>query len=299
MHYGMLFLTGQGEKTAETGFFQSFSANPFWPVFWLCIFVALSCIIVMFGVKKGIERTSKIFLPILIVLNIAIAIYVMTLPGALDGVLYYITPNFSKLSFGTIIAALGQLFYSMSLAMGIMFTYGSYLNKKENLEASVRHIELFDTGIAFLSGLMILPSVFVFSGGDTNVLNSGSSLLFITMPQVFMSMPFGQAVGAIFFISGIFCSIDFCHFLCGNHSVRISGSIWMETYSHLYRHLFGSYCNWFSCCLGLWLVEWIYHIWNEHLRFSGLFHKQYFNANFRIVHLYFLRIYCRYQRCGR
>lgn len=166
MHYGMLFLTGQGAKTAETGFFQSFSANPLWPVFWLCIFVAISCIIVMFGVKKGIERTSKIFLPILIVLNIAIAIYVMTLPGALDGVLYYITPDFSKLSFGTIIAALGQLFYSMSLAMGIMFTYGSYLNKKENLEASVRHIELFDTGIAFLSGLMILPAVFVFSGGE-------------------------------------------------------------------------------------------------------------------------------------
>ena len=185
MHYGMLFLTGQGAKTAETGFFQSFSANPLWPVFWLCIFVAISCI----------------------VLNIAIAIYVMTFPGALDGVLYYITPDFSKLSFGTIIAALGQLFYSMSLAMGIMFTYGSYLNKKENLEASVRHIELFDTGIAFLSGLMILPAVFVFSGGDANVLNSGSSLLFITMPQVFMSMPFGQAVGAVFFILVFFAAL--------------------------------------------------------------------------------------------
>lgn len=207
MHYAMLFLTGQGAKTAETVFFQSFSANPLWPVFWLCIFVAISCIIVMFGVKKGIERTSKIFLPILIALNIAIAIYVMTLPGALDGVLYYITPDFSKLSFGTIIAALGQLFYSMSLAMGIMFTYGSYLNKKENLEASVRHIELFDTGIAFLSGLMILPTVFVFSGGDANVLNSGSSLLFITMPQVFMSMPFGQAVGAVFFILVFFAAL--------------------------------------------------------------------------------------------
>ena len=131
----------------------------------------------------------------------------MTLPGALDGVLYYITPDFSKLSFGTIIAALGQLFYSMSLAMGIMFTYGSYLNKKENLEASVRHIELFDTGIAFLSGLMILPAVFVFSGGDANVLNSGSSLLFITMPQVFMSIPFGQAVGAVFFILVFFAAL--------------------------------------------------------------------------------------------
>ncbi len=106
----------------------------------------------------------------------------MTLPGALDGVLYYITPDFSKLSFGTIIAALGQLFYSMSLAMGIMFTYGSYLNKKENLEASVRHINYL-IPVLHLSGLMILPAVFVFSGGDANVLNSGSSLYLSQCPK--------------------------------------------------------------------------------------------------------------------
>ena len=200
MHYGMLFLTGQGAKTAETGFFQSFSANPLWPVFWLCIFVAISCIIVMFGVKKGIERTSKIFLPILIVLNIAIAIYVMTLPGALDGVLYYITPDFSKLSFGTIIAALGQLFYSMSLAMGITITYGSYMKKDTNIEKSTFTIGIFDTGIAFFSGLMIIPAIFAISPGGSTEFGQGSTLMFTTMPQVFAGMPGGQVVGAVFFV---------------------------------------------------------------------------------------------------
>ena len=200
MHYGMLFLTGQGAKTAETGFFQSFSANPLWPVFWLCIFVAISCIIVMFGVKEGIERTSKIFLPILIVLNIAIAIYVMTLPGALDGVLYYITPDFSKLSFGTIIAALGQLFYSMSLAMGITITYGSYMKKDTNIEKSTFTIGIFDTGIAFFSGLMIIPAIFAISPGGSTEFGQGSTLMFTTMPQVFAGMPGGQVVGAVFFV---------------------------------------------------------------------------------------------------
>ncbi len=252
----------------------------------------------MLGVKT-IERTSKIFLPILIVLNIAIAIYVMTLPGALDGVLYYITPDFSKLSFGTIIAALGQLFYSMSLAMGIMFTYGSYLNKKENLEASVRHIELFDTGIAFFIRSYDSTRCICIFGRRCKCVKLRFQSLFITMPQVFMSMPFGQAVGAVFFILVFFCSIDFSYFVCRNHCFRISGSIWVEANPYLHRYLFWSHCNWFGCCLGIWLVEWSYYIWNEHLRFSGLFHKQYFNANLRIVHLYFLRIYCRYQRCCR
>ncbi len=200
MHYAMLFLTGQGNKTSQAGFFESFTANPFWPIFWLCIFVVLSCIIIMLGVNKGIELTSKIFLPILIILTIAITIYIVTLPGALDGVLYYLTPDFTKFSFGTLIAALGQMFYSMSLAMGIMFTYGSYFSKKENIESSVRKIEICDTLIAFLSGLMVLPAVFAFSGGDPNALNSGPSLLFVTLPKVFMSMPLGQVIGAIFFI---------------------------------------------------------------------------------------------------
>ena len=161
----------------------------------------------MLGVKKGIELTGKIFLPLLILLNAGIAVYALTLPGALNGLLYYITPDFTKFSFGTIIAALEQLFYSMSLAMGIMFTYGSYLSKQENLETSVRQIELFDTGIAILSGLVILPAVFAFSGSDPNALQSGSGLMFITMPQVFQSMPLGGVIGAVFFLLVFFAAI--------------------------------------------------------------------------------------------
>ena len=207
MHYTMLFFTGKGGQTAEAGFFNSFIANPFWPVFWLCVFLAISSAIVMLGVKKGVELTGKIFLPLLILLNAGIAIYALTLPGALNGLLYYITPDFTKFSFGTIIEALGQLFYSMSLAMGIMFTYGSYLSKQENLETSVRQIELFDTGIAILSGLVILPAVFAFSGSDPNALESGAGLMFITMPQVFESMPLGGVIGAVFFLLVFFAAI--------------------------------------------------------------------------------------------
>ena len=118
---------------------------------------------------------------------------------------------------------------------------------------------------------MILPAVFVFSGGDANVLNSGSSLLFITMPQVFMSMPFGQAVGAVFFILVFFAALTSAISFVRNHCFRISGSIWVEANPYLHRYLFWSHCNWFGCCLGIWLVEWSYYIWNEHLRFSGLF----------------------------
>ena len=207
VHFASMFISGQGMQTANPDYFAGFISQPGWPILFLAIFLGLTAIIVMLGVKRGIELTCKIFMPMLVLMTVGLAIYIMTLPGAMEGVKHYLIPNFSDFSFETVLAALGQLFYSMSLAMGIMFTYGSYLNKKENLEASVRHIELFDTGIAFLSGLMILPAVFVFSGGDANVLNSGSSLLFITMPQVFMSMPFGQAVGAVFFILVFFAAL--------------------------------------------------------------------------------------------
>ena len=166
VHFAYMFISGQGMQTANPDYFAGFISQPGWPILFLAIFLGLTAIIVMLGVKRGIELTCKIFMPMLVLMTVGLAIYIMTLPGAMEGVKHYLIPNFSDFSFETVLAALGQLFYSMSLAMGIMFTYGSYLNKKENLEASVRHIELFDTGIAFLSGLMILPAVFVFSGGD-------------------------------------------------------------------------------------------------------------------------------------
>lgn len=146
----------------------------------------------LLGVQKGIEKASKILMPILVVLSIVVAVYTITMPGAWEGVLYYITPDFSKFSPMTVLAALGQLFYSMSLAMGIMITYGSYMKKEANLEKSVKQIEIFDTGIALVAGLMIVPAVFVFSGGDQSQLQQGPSLMFVTLPKVFESMGTGR-----------------------------------------------------------------------------------------------------------
>ena len=174
---------------------------------WFVIYAALTSVVVLFGVEKGIEKVSKILMPVLVALSAFIAIYSMCMPGAMEGVLYYITPDFSKFSIKTVLAAMGQLFYSMSLAMGIMITYGSYMKKDVNLESSVRNIELFDTGIAFLAGLMIIPAVFVFSGGSPEALGKGPSLMFVTLPKVFNSMYGGGIIGAIFFILVLFAAL--------------------------------------------------------------------------------------------
>lgn len=146
-------------------------------------------------------------MPILLVLTIGISIYSLTLDGAMEGLIYYVKPNFSAFSLKTVVAAMGQLFYSMSLAMGIMITYGSYMQKKDNLESSVRSIEIFDTAIAFLSGLMIIPAVFVFSGGDESKLGQGPGLMFVTLPKVFNSMIGGNIVGIVFFILVFFAAL--------------------------------------------------------------------------------------------
>jgi len=155
---------------------------------------------VLLGVEKGIEKVSKIMMPVLVVLTIFIGVYVLFMPGAIDGLLYYVTPDFEHFSATTILAAMGQLFYSMSLAMGIMITYGSYMKKDVNIESCVKNIEIFDTGIAFLAGMMIVPAVFAFSGGDQSALNKGPGLMFVTLPKVFDSMPGGSIIGIIFFL---------------------------------------------------------------------------------------------------
>lgn len=146
-------------------------------------------------------------MPLLVVLTIGISLYVLTIDGAWEGVKYYITPHMSDFSLKTLLAAMGQLFYSMSLAMGIMITYGSYMKRSTNLEHSVRQIEIFDTGIAFFAGLMIVPAVFAFSGGNTDALNAGPGLMFITLPKVFASMPFGSVLGTAFFILVFFAAV--------------------------------------------------------------------------------------------
>ncbi len=201
------FAIGNGLAAANDSYFTAFISRTGEPVFWFTVFMGLTALVVLFGVENGVEKVSKFMMPVLVVLSVVIAIYSVTRPGAGAGLEYYLKPDFSKFSVKTVLAAMGQLFYSMSLAMGIMITYGSYMKKEVNLESSVRHIEIFDTGIAFFAGLMIIPAVFAFSGGDESALSSGPSLMFITLPKVFESMHGGNFIGALFFLLVLFAAL--------------------------------------------------------------------------------------------
>lgn len=205
--YLSVFVSGFGKAAAADSFFGGFISAPKEPIVWFLVFLTTTALVVLFGVEKGIEKVSKIMMPVLVVLSIAIAIYSITLPGAIDGVKYYLYPDFSKFSVTTVLSAMGQLFYSMSLAMGIMITYGSYMKKNVNLESSVHQIEIFDTGIAFLAGLMIIPAVFSFSGGTPEALGAGPSLMFVTLPKVFQTMAGGTYIGVAFFILVLFAAL--------------------------------------------------------------------------------------------
>jgi len=205
--YFVVFVTGQGHEAAVDGFFGGFAGKAAEPLIWFAIFLGVTALVVLLGVDKGIETVSKGMMPVLIILSIFIAVYVLFIPGAIDGLIYYIKPDFSHFSATTVLAAMGQLFYSMSLAMGIMITYGSYMKKDVNIEKSVHQIEIFDTGVAFLAGMMIVPSVYAFSGGDQAALGTGPSLMFVTLPKVFDSMAGGQIVGAAFFVMVLFAAL--------------------------------------------------------------------------------------------
>ena len=205
--YLVTFCSGGGMAAANDNYFGTFAAGTAEPLIYFFIFIAFTALVVWFGVEKGIEKVSKVMMPILVVLTIFIAIYGVTIDGAKDGLIYYIKPRLSDFTFKTVIAAMGQLFYSMSLAMGIMITYGSYMKKENNLESSVRPIEIFDTAIAFLAGLTIIPAVFAFSGGDKAALGKGPSLMFVTLPKVFDSMPFGSVIGTVFFVLVLFAAL--------------------------------------------------------------------------------------------
>ena len=205
--YFTVFISGQATQAAEDTYFSEFIGQTGQPIFWFALFMVFTAIVVLFGVEKGIEKVSQFMMPLLVVLTIGISLYVLTIDGAWEGVKYYITPHMSDFSLKTLLAAMGQLFYSMSLAMGIMITYGSYMKRSTNLEHSVRQIEIFDTGIAFFAGLMIVPAVFAFSGGNTDALNAGPGLMFITLPKVFASMPFGSVLGTAFFVLVFFAAV--------------------------------------------------------------------------------------------
>ncbi len=208
MKYIAGFLSGGGASMATDTYFGSYIGKTGEPLLWFLAFIGITALVVLLGVDKGIEKVSKVMMPALILLILFITVYtICTLDGAPQGVIYYIKPDFSKFSVMTVVAAMGQLFYSMSLAMGIMITFGSYMKKEISIERSTHQIELFDTGIAFLSGLLIVPAVFAFSGGDESALGQGPGLMFVTLPKVFQAMPGGSAIGAVFFIMVFFAAL--------------------------------------------------------------------------------------------
>ena len=139
--YLAVFISGNAHAAAQDGYFESFISKPFEPIGWFALFIGLTALIVLLGVEKGVEKVSKFMMPVLVFLSIGIAIYSACMPGAWEGVLYYITPDFSHFSATTVLAAMGQLFYSMSLAMGIMITYGSYMKKEVSVESATHQIE--------------------------------------------------------------------------------------------------------------------------------------------------------------
>ena len=210
--YLTVYIKGEVAAAAGDAYFGGFVSNVGPSIGYFLIFLGATALVVLLGVEKGIEKVSKIMMPILVVLTIFIAVYSMTLPGAMEGVKYYLIPNFDGFTVGklgkTLLAAMGQLFYSMSLAMGIMITYGSYMKKDVSIEKSVRQIELFDTGIAFLAGLMVVPAVFAFSGGEADV-GKGPSLMFVSLPKVFefMGPVAGRVVGLLFFLLVLFAAL--------------------------------------------------------------------------------------------
>ena len=205
--YFTTFISGQTTAAARDGYFESFISGTWQPILCLAVFILATATVVFLGVEKGIEKVSKALMPLLVILTVGIAIYSVTLPGSFSGLVYYLKPDFKHFSITTVVAAMGQLFYSMSLAMGIMITYGSYMKKDVNLEKSVSQIEIFDTEIAFFAGMMIVPAVFVFNGGDASAINAGPGLMFVTLPKVFDSMPLGTMIGALFFILVLFAAL--------------------------------------------------------------------------------------------
>ncbi|MBP3853645.1 MAG: sodium-dependent transporter [Erysipelotrichaceae bacterium] len=198
---------GQMQQIAQDNYFPSFIADGIAVEFWFLAFTLATAWIIYKGVKNGIEKVSRILMPILIVLAGIISVYSITRPSAMEGVRYFLIPDFSRFSWMTVVSAMGQMFYSLSIAMGIMITFGSYMSKHVSIEQATTNVEIFDTVIAILAGLMIIPAVFAFSKGDPSMLQAGPSLMFITIPKVFASMGLGKPISILFFLLVLFAAL--------------------------------------------------------------------------------------------
>ena len=228
LKYCVAFCTGQGAAAAGTvnvvkdgnetaiSYFSNFISGTYEPIIFTAIFLILAAVVVFIGVNKGIEALSKVLMPILLIFVLGIAIFSLTVQGndgrtGLDGLGKYMIPSVEGMSFGdvfrVVLDAMGQLFYSISVAMGIMVTYGSYFKDDSNLMKSVNQIEFFDTIVAFLAGVMIIPAVYAFMGNE-GLKSAGPGLMFVVLPKVFMQMgTIGHVVGAIFFVMVFFAAL--------------------------------------------------------------------------------------------
>lgn len=204
--YLVEYLKGNVAGVAADGYFTSFITSTS-PEIYFLIFAALTLIVIFCGVENGIEKVSKFCMPVLVGLAVIISVYSCTRPGAVEGIKYLLIPNFANFSIMTVVQAMGQMFYSLSIAMGILITFGSYLKKDVAIEEATIQVEIFDTAIAIMAGLMIIPAVFAFSGGDPDMLGAGPSLMFITLPKVFASMGLGRLFGALFFALVLFAAL--------------------------------------------------------------------------------------------
>ena len=202
IRYIFISLTGLPGTSEE--FFVSFTGNTGSQIIYYIIFMAATIAIVVMGIQKGIEKSCKIMMPLLVVFLIVIVIRSCTLPGAMDGISFFLKPDFSKLTPGACLSALGQVFFSLSLGTGATITYGAYLGKDQNIPKSAASIAFFDTAIAMIAGFAILPAVFAFGFSP----ESGPSLMFQTLPAVFGEMAGGKIFGFVFFILVLFAAIS-------------------------------------------------------------------------------------------
>lgn len=218
LKYLAAFITDAGATVAD-GYFTGFITAQWSPILWFLVFLGATTFVVYKGVDKGIERISTVLMPILLVLIVGIALFSLTLSHTdansvtrtgMEGLLIYIIPNLEGLTLSkflnVLMDAMGQLFYSISVAMGIMIAYGSYVKKDTNLVKSVNQIEIFDTLVAFLAGLMIIPAVYTFMG--TEGMASGPSLMFVSLPKIFEAMGgIGSFIGIAFFVMVFFAAL--------------------------------------------------------------------------------------------
>lgn len=219
LKYLSLYVTGSSEAAVADGYFGGYITEFSEPIVWMFIYFAITAFIVFCGVEKGIEKFSKILMPILVFMIVGISVFSLTLKfkdesgvtrTGIEGLKVYLIPDFSGMTlkhlFSVIMDAMGQLFFSISVAMGIMVAYGSYAKKETNLMSSVNQIEIFDTAMAFMAGMMIVPAIFTFSGREG--MAAGPGLVFVSLPKVFSEMgAIGKVIGIVFFIVLSFAAI--------------------------------------------------------------------------------------------